>query len=196
LMQLLSQQREFLRHSSDAYRAIGCRFFRSVVAQSGSPFLLLGLFSARPLGSIRVTGLPRYYGPLRLPARAAAVICSRRRLLCVATPLPCRVPGSSTDLSLRAAPSHPGKPGDCVYPLLHRRFQASPHLAGWPLPLRNEAETVLLALRLTGLLFGASSQRIAPPHARLATCRMGYLHGEFLSSHKISQASPGAPVLH
>jgi hypothetical protein len=30
----------------------------------------------------------------------------------------------------------------------------------------------------------------------LATCRMGNLHGEFLSPHKISQAYPGAPDEH
>jgi hypothetical protein len=38
--------------------------------------------------------------------------------------------GSSADLSLRAAPSHPGKSGDCLYPLLHRRCQASSKSGG------------------------------------------------------------------
>src|SRR5580698_9853912 len=33
---------------------------------------------------------------------------------------PTGLPGSLTDLSLRAAPSHPGKSGDCFHPLLHR----------------------------------------------------------------------------
>ena len=95
------------------------------------------------------------HGPL-------AVIYSRWRLLRVTTPLPCRAShalkrgGSSADLSLRAAPSHPGKSGDCFYPLLHRRSQASSHLADWPLPLRNEADTGSLALRLTGLPLEAS----------------------------------------
>ena len=45
------------------------------------------------------------------------------------------LPGSSTDLSTRAVPYHPGKPDDCTYPLLHRRLQASAPLADWPLPL-------------------------------------------------------------
>ena len=152
------------------------------------------MFSARPLGSIRITGLPRYYGPLRLPARAAHgyLFPLAVALCCHVAPLP-GLPGSLTDLSLRAAPSHPGKSGDCIHPLLRRRFQASPNRTGWPLPSRNEAETVLLALRLTGSPLRASSERVTPLHARLATCQMGNLHGEFLSSHKISQASPGAP---
>jgi len=35
------------------------------------------------------------------------------------------LPGSLTDLSLRADSSHPDKSGDCFYLLLHRQFQAS-----------------------------------------------------------------------
>jgi hypothetical protein len=46
---------------------------------------------------------------------------------------PVGLPGSSTDLSTRAAPFHPEQPGDCSYPLLHRRFQASSSSADWPL---------------------------------------------------------------
>ena len=73
--------------------------------------LTFSLFSARPLRSIRVTGLPRYYGPLRLPARAArGYLCPLAVALCRhAAPLP-GLPGSSADLSLRAAPTHPGSP--------------------------------------------------------------------------------------
>ena len=95
------------------------------------------------------------HGPL-------TVIDSRWRLLRVATPHPYRASqalkrrGSSADLSLRAAPSHPGKSGDCFYPLLHRRSQASSDQADWPLPSRNEAETGSLAPRLTGSPFEAS----------------------------------------
>ena len=62
--------------------------------------------------------------------------------------------------------------------------------------LCNEAETVLLALRLTGSSLGASSKPVARLHARLTTCRVGNSHGEFLSSHKSSQAWPGAPDEH
>jgi len=35
---------------------------------------------------------------------------------------PVGLPGSSTDLSTRAAPFHPEQSDDCTYPLLHRRF--------------------------------------------------------------------------
>ena len=44
------------------------------------------------------------------------------------------LPGSSTDLSTRAVPYHPGEPDDCTYPLLHRRLQASSIPEEWPLP--------------------------------------------------------------
>ena len=51
----------------------------------------------------------------------------------------------------------------------------------------------MLLLWLAGSPFEASSKQVAPLHARLAACRMGNLHGEFLSAHKISQTWPGAP---
>ena len=44
------------------------------------------------------------------------------------------LPGSSTNLSTRAVPFHPGESDDCMHPLLHRRWQASASLADWPLP--------------------------------------------------------------
>jgi len=45
------------------------------------------------------------------------------------------LPGSLTDLSMRAVPFHPGKPDECTHPLLLRRWQASTNLADWPLPI-------------------------------------------------------------
>src|SRR5450432_146700 len=48
--------------------------------------------SARGTSTLPINALlSAHYGPLRLPARALAVICSRLRLPRVATPLPCRV---------------------------------------------------------------------------------------------------------
>ena len=44
------------------------------------------------------------------------------------------LPGSSTDLSTRAVPCHPGKSDECTRPLLLRRWQASASWAEWPLP--------------------------------------------------------------
>jgi hypothetical protein len=46
---------------------------------------------------------------------------------------PAGLPGSAADLSTRAALSHPEEFGDCLRPLLHRRYQASSSLADWPL---------------------------------------------------------------
>ena len=43
-------------------------------------------------------------------------------------------PGFPTDLSVPAAPNHPGKPGSCMRTFLHCRRLASPSLTGWPLP--------------------------------------------------------------
>ena len=45
------------------------------------------------------------------------------------------LPGSLTDLSTRAVLFHPGKPDECVHPLLLHRWQASASLAVWPLAL-------------------------------------------------------------
>jgi hypothetical protein len=68
------------------------------------------------------------YGPVRLPQQPTTGY-----LFPVAVCAPAGLPGSSTDLSTRAAPSHPEQPGDCSCPLLHRRFQASSSSADWPL---------------------------------------------------------------
>src|SRR6266478_8754923 len=62
------------------------------------------------------------------------------------------LPGSSTDLSLRAVPNHPGRSGECL-------LIASPPVSGFILfgglatsTQRHEAESGSLALRLAGLL--------------------------------------------
>ena len=68
------------------------------------------------------------YGPVRLPQEPTTGY-----LFPVAVSAPAGLPGSSTDLSTRAAPSHPEQSGDCSCPLLHRRFQASSSSADWPL---------------------------------------------------------------
>ena len=94
------------------------------------------------------------------------------------------LPGSSTDLFLRAVPNHPGRSGGCL-------LIASPPISGFifgrlaTFTLRHEAESGLLALRLAGLL------RRFPPDGllRLAPvqlhARTSNLHGELLSVHKI-----------
>jgi len=76
---------------------------------------------------------------------------------------PAGLPGSLTDLSTRAAPSHPEEPDDCLRPLLHRRFQASSFLGRLATPtLRHEAETGSLALRLACLPCKASPVELLP----------------------------------
>src|SRR6202789_1627103 len=118
----------------------------------------------------------------------SAVIYSRWQLPRAATPLPCRV--SQVPRLICPCALHPLTPGSPATAFTHyfiAGVRLHPNPVGCPLPSPNEAETVLLALRLTGLPFEASSKRIAPLHPRLATCRMGNLHGVFLSSHKISQ---------
>ena len=102
-----------------------------------------------------VTALPRYYGPLRLPTGAARGYLFP---LTVAFVLPRPdLPGSLTDLSLRAAPSHPGKSGDCFYPLLHHRYQASSNRADCPLPFACfvASQTDCSVSRSTGYMLNA-----------------------------------------
>ena len=83
------------------------------------------------LGSTDITPLPRYYEPIRLPARPAdgyvfPPAVEARGLIGPG------LSGSSTDLSARAVPYHPGRPAGCLRSLLDRRRLASPSLAGWP----------------------------------------------------------------
>ena len=65
---------DFLGYTFRWHRDQYGRNRRSSVVGSPKRFsfpLTFCLFLARPLGSLRITGVPRYYGPLRLPARAA-----------------------------------------------------------------------------------------------------------------------------
>ena len=81
------------------------------------------------------------------------------------------LPGSSTDLSARAVPNHPGRSNGCICSFLHHQRRASPLSGGLAtLQLRNEAESGSLALRLARSLGGASTLWITPRTARSATC--------------------------
>jgi len=114
--------------------------------------------------------LPRYYEPVRLPHRAGLRLCLPAARWGT-FPTRAGLPGSSTDLSTRAVPFHPGEPDECIHPLLLRRWQASASWADWPLSLwRNEAEPGSLALRLTCSPHEASRRRLLGQRARLATC--------------------------
>jgi hypothetical protein len=95
------------------------------------------------------------------------------------------LPGSLTDLFLRAVPNHPGRSGGCL-------LIASPPITGFitfgrlaTSILAHEAESGSLALRLAGLLprFPPDGlRRLAPGQLHV---RMSNLHGELLSVHKI-----------
>jgi hypothetical protein len=129
--------------------------------------------------------LSAHYGPLRLPARTVPRLLIRSVRWGSGCPFPALpgLPGSSTDLFLRAVPNHPGRSGGCL-------LIASPPMSGFIIfgrlatsTLRHEAESGSLSLRLAGLLPRfppAGLRRLAPVPLHV---RMSNLHGEFLSIH-------------
>jgi len=125
--------------------------------------------------------LLRYYGPLRLPLGTQRLCFPAACWLCATQE---GLPGSSTDLSTRAAPYHPGKPSGCL-PV------ASPPVSGFIL-VGGLATSVFLSRPNRVHLRCGSRVRpcqcfarwVSPSRARWATCRTGNLHGELLSVHK------------
>ena len=116
--------------------------------------------------------LPRYYEPVRLPARAARSVMDSLAACGTGTPLPRPgLPGSSVDLSTCAAPFHPGRPDACTCPLLPHRFQASPSSAGWPLLIGvTRPNRVRLCCGSRVRSPRASPAGSLRPHVRFATC--------------------------
>ena len=169
-------------------RSLKLRFFRSGnLFQAVLPLSYISTSSLRPLCS---TVLTRFLATMGLSDSLQGPTAGY--LFPTAVSAPAGLPGSSTDLSTRAAPSHPEESGDCSCPLLHRRFQASSSLADWPLsPLRNEAETGSLRcgsrVRLARL-----RQRSYPRPRLLGYLPTGNLQDILLSEYEISQAFPGA----
>ena len=115
-----------------------------------------------------------YYEPVRLPTGAApVVIYSPRALVPPGETTSSGLPGSSTGLSSRAVPYHPGRPRRCPCPLLHGECQASS--TGWT----GHLQVPLTRPNRVHLRYGSRARfagfagRITPPHARSATCRMG-----------------------
>ena len=108
--------------------------------------------------------LPRYYEPVRLPTEPPQSYAFPSGVGLLAPTTPPGLPGSSTDLSPRAVPNHPGEPGDCSCPI------ASPPVSGFvtygslaALSLHNEAESGSLALRLMGSPRPASCHGLLRP---------------------------------
>ena len=94
------------------------------------------------------------------------------------------LPGSSTDLSLRAVPNHPGRSGGlarcCPADVRLHHFWQTGHLH-----MRNEAESGSLTLRLAGLLPRFPPVRSPPLAPVQLHVRTSNSHGELLSVHKI-----------
>ena len=115
-------------------RVVGCPTDRpSANAQSAHSSSYSRTSLAGLLGSTGVTPLPRYYEPIRLPARPTDGYVFPLAVEGRALTGP-GLPGSLTDLSARAVPYHPGRPGDRNRSFYDRRWQASPYPAGWPPP--------------------------------------------------------------
>ena len=84
------------------------------------------------------------------------------------------LPGSSTDLSTRAAPFHPEQPGDCSHPLLDRRCWLHLIRQTGHCYLCNEADSgsrFITAAR--GFASQGFASGITPARARSATCLTG-----------------------
>jgi hypothetical protein len=151
--QFPSQKRDLHRHPGFRLEPFRHPFRNgALLAQAVSPPFDQNMTEVRPLRSIPFPGLPHYYGPLRLPAMAVTQVIDSPRTLpsTVSMDTTPGLPGSSTDLSARALLNHPGRPSGCLGSFLHRWWQASPYLEGWPPPYKcNEAESGSLTLGLT-----------------------------------------------
>jgi len=146
----------------------------SVVGVSSKRFsfpLTAALLPARPLRSTGVTPLLRSYGPLRLPARADPSVMFSFGSLGSGLPSPTLpgLPGSSTDLSLRAVPNHPGRPGGCSCSLLPHRCQASSSSADWPPSSASRGRIGFACATARRFASPVSAERIAPPRSGSAT---------------------------
>src|SRR5436309_8265572 len=73
------------------------------------------LFPVRPLGSTVISRFPATMDLSDFRRGPLTVIYSRWQLLRLFDAAPAGSPRFLPDLSLRAAPSHPGKSGDCFY---------------------------------------------------------------------------------
>jgi hypothetical protein len=118
LAQFPSQKRDLYRHPGLRLEPL-CHIIRNGAfnAQAGHPFFDKNVTEVRPLGSTPFPGLPRYYGPLRLPAADDSQVMDSLLSLALTAAAP-GLPGSSTDLSARALPNHPGRLGSCSRSLL------------------------------------------------------------------------------
>lgn len=171
-------------------------FFRSGLFQA----VLLTLMSARfRQGSFAPPALPGFNATMNpsdsRPGRRA-VIYSRRASSPTAPAVGGTKPGLPSfvdNLSMPAVLSHPGEPLRCTCSLLGGRCWLRRIRSGGRSHMCNEAETGLLALRLTSSLVAGFAAAITRVDAARATCVTSNSHGELLSVHKITPTYLGAP---
>ena len=176
MAQLLSQLREFIRQSVSTRLFIqgfdmlplfrNRNFFQAVLPSS-----YIGMFSVRPLRSTVVT---RFFATMGISDSRPVPPCgyvfpqSAGR---VAASAPPGLPVSSTNLSLRAVPNHPGKPGVAMLPLFSTPV-AGFTILGRPAVFHLASRGRIGFTCITARRFASRdfAKRIAPLHARSATC--------------------------
>jgi len=129
------------------------------------------MFPVRPLGSTGVTPLPRYYGPLRLPARAVPSVIDSLGPLGIGCPSPpCRVSQVPRLIySCALSPITPeGSASACS--LLPRRYQASSYLADWPPSLVSRGRIGFACATARRFASPVSASRFTPTRSGSATC--------------------------
>jgi hypothetical protein len=159
--------------------------------QSVLPSSYQSTYLAGSLRSTDITPLRRYYEPRRLPTRAGRTVMDSRPPLEEVHSV--GSPRFLADRSMRAAPNHPGERDRCQRPLLPCRWQASTLSEGWPFSLCVTRPKRVHVIAAHIFASQGSVGRIAPTHARSATCRTGNLQGKLLSAYAINQTFPGAP---
>src|ERR1019366_4517660 len=128
------------------------------------------MLSVRPLRSTGIYPASSLVWASPTPFRAAPPVMYSRRALVALAPSLSGLPGSSTDLSTRAAPNHPGKPGGCL-PV------ASPPVSGFILVGRLATFVFLTRPNRVHLRCGPGvrpcqvfARSISPSRACWATC--------------------------
>ncbi len=183
--QFLSQTRDFRQDRSTLVdlldrSALFSRVFRYGIwlfhTQADLPSSYINMHVAGPLRSTGITRCRHYYGPLRLPSRAArSVICSRDALkpsvITTGYFAPSGLPSSWLFFRRPPPPTTPDRPTTarvCCFIVgnrLRHLWQVDRDHASVTRPNRVHAH----ALRLTSSPSRASSRRITPPDARLTT---------------------------
>ena len=148
--QSVSAKRRYPVRLSPLITASGDGFRSRAIRPSGSPSVHESKSPVRPLRSASIMRFLRYYEPLRFPTGAVDRVMYSSATLRFSR-APSGLPGSSTELSVRAVPYHPGEPGGCLHPFLHRRCWLHPIWKTGHSHKRNEAGTGSLALRLAPL---------------------------------------------